>query len=66
MEGKKLQHKVIITENENDVNEYLTNGWLVKNVVSNNVHASAGGKSYTDIIARSKFCFILEKYENNI
>lgn len=49
-----MKHKVIITENENEINNYLKEGWKVHSVTAQFVST---GDSFS---MTGKFCFVLE------
>lgn len=49
------EHKVVITPDSYDVNQYLAEGWYVVSVTAQ--YVSTGGTSHLD----GKFCFVLER-----
>ncbi len=49
------QQKVIITNKQEEINEFLYEGWLIKMVIAQSV--STGGSSQL----RGYFCFVLTK-----
>jgi 3-polyprenyl-4-hydroxybenzoate decarboxylase len=59
MVKEESKHKVIITVNQNDVNEYLAAGWLVKEThICKYTYQSPQNSSI--ILEGYGFCFILE------
>lgn len=56
-----MREKVIITDSQKDINDFLDNGWRVKFVVSGHVSTSNGGQVYLTTEMYGKFCFILER-----
>ena len=57
-----MKHKVIITKEEDRVNGFLDDGWLVESVTSQRVIDRRGKmkSNYSELIS-SKFCFVLKK-----
>lgn len=57
-----MQHKVIITDEANDINPYLEKGWLVKDTIPQHVSVSTANQySASGVKVVGKFCFVLEK-----
>lgn len=51
-----MEQKVVITDSELTINDYLNQGWKVKYVTSQ--YVSTGGNGHL----RGNFCFVLERY----
>ena len=49
-----MKQKVVISDSGAEINELIDEGWIVVNVVAQNVSTSAG-------YIRGNFCFLLEK-----
>lgn len=49
-----MKQKIVITDSQGEIQEYLDEGWIVINIVAQNVSTSNG-------YIRGNFCFLLEK-----
>ena len=52
------EQKIIITNDQDTINEMIDKGWVVKSVTSQHVSTNGGSFSSTEI---GKFCFVMEK-----
>ena len=52
-----MESKVIITDQEYEINDYLRKGWTVKFVAAQHV---ASGSNFAE---KGKFCFVIERKE---
>jgi hypothetical protein len=53
-----MKQKVIITDNETTINEWLSDGWKIVSVTAGEI---TGGGSGTYGFRQGGFCFVLEK-----
>jgi len=51
------RYKVVITYNNEEINEFLEQGWVIESVTPQRVAVT--GDSYSTV--RGKFCFVLER-----
>jgi len=56
-----MEHKVIITNSQDDIQSLLDKGWKVISVTAQYVAAVAGGYTYSTGTFYGKFCFVLER-----
>ncbi len=52
-----MKYKVIITNNQEEINGFLNQGWVVDSVTAQRV--STSGQGYTSM--RGHFCIVLKK-----
>lgn len=50
-----MDYKVVITKDEETINNYLQEGWIIESVTSQVVSTGGGSHLYGD------FCFVLKK-----
>jgi len=55
------EQKVIITDSDRDINNYIGMGWTVVSVTAQHVSAGGGGNTYNTEKVFGKFCFVLER-----
>jgi hypothetical protein len=59
-----MEQKVVISNSEKEINEFLDKGWKVVSVTPQHVAISSpanGSVSYNLSDIRGKFCFVLER-----
>jgi hypothetical protein len=56
-----MEQKVLITDSQYDINDYLTKGWSIVSVTAQHVAAYAGGNTYSSNTISGKFCFVIER-----
>ena len=56
-----MEQKVIITDTQYEVQNFLDNGWRIVSVTAQHVTNGGGGQTYSTTTHFGKFCFILER-----
>jgi hypothetical protein len=56
-----MEQKVIITESEKTINDWLEKGWSIVSVTAQHVAGYAGGNTYSANSVTGKFCFVIQK-----
>ena len=55
------EQKVIITDSDRDINNYIDMGWTVFSVTAQHVACDNGASTHVDTKMYGKFCFVLER-----
>lgn len=56
-----MEQKVVITDSELTINEWLAKGWTISTVICQNVAVGGGGDSSLTKELKGKFCFIIQR-----
>jgi hypothetical protein len=56
-----MEQKVVITESEKTINDWLEKGWSIVSVTAQHVAGYAGGNTYSSNNITGKLCFVIER-----
>lgn len=56
-----MEQKIVITDSDSTINEWINRGWTVVSVTAGYASTSAGGQLYNTSSIHGKFCFLIQK-----
>jgi hypothetical protein len=56
-----MEQKVVITESEKTINDWLEKGWTIVSVTAQHVAGFAGGNTYSSNTITGKLCFVIQR-----